>query len=162
MKAYWAQLKPRERLLLMTCGGFLLVIFVYLGVIEPIFDKTEELRSAVEKQEELVRWVTQKSAEAKQLQRVSQSSASKNKQSILGLIDRTAKAGKLGDSLKRVEPDGSNRVRVWLENAVFDDVARWLTILQNNHGLKAQSVIIDAEENAVGRVSARLVFEGAA
>ena len=162
MKAYWAQLKPRERLLLMTCGGFLFLILGYLLVIEPIFTKAAELETSVDKQEQMVRWMKQKSSDVKQLQRVSRSNGSANKQSILGLIDRTAKAGKLGDSMTRVEPDGSNRVRVWLEKASFDDVARWLTTLQNKHGLKATSVIIDADENSVGRVSARLVFEGAA
>ncbi len=162
MKAYWAQLKPRERLMLMACGGVLLLIFIYLLMIEPVFDKTTELKTSVAKQEQLLHWMQQKSAEAKQLQRTNRSSGNARKQSILGLIDRTAKAGKLGDSMKRVEPDGSNRVRVWLENAAFDDVARWLTKLQNKHGLKVTSVIIDAEENSTGRVSARLVFEGAA
>ena len=162
MKAYWLQLKPRERIIIIASGIILGVLFIYLLVLEPQFEKTERLTLSIAKQEKLLTWIKEASSEARQLQRTNNLNGVRPVgQSLLGLIDRTAKAGNLSDSMKRVEPDGSTRVRVWLEQASFDDITRWLETLERQYGLKVNSVVIDKEE-LPGRVNARLIFEGQA
>ena len=57
-----------------------------------------------------------------------------------------------------MQPDGSNRARVWLEGASFDHIVRWMDGLQRKQGVRVVSSVFDALEEK-GRVDARLVFE---
>lgn len=161
MKEYWLQLKPRERQLLSVGGGVLLLTIVYLAMLEPLFNSTGRLEQQVREQEKLLLWMKEAVAEAKQLQRSGVKSANMGGQSLLSLVDRTARQGQLGDAVKRVEPDGNQRVRVWLERASFDDILRWVEGLQNNYAIELETVVVDKEE-IQGRVNARLTFQGGA
>lgn len=161
MKEYWMQLKPRERQLLSVGGGILLLTIVYLAMIEPLFNSTGRLQQQVREQEKLVQWMKGAVAEARTLQRSGVRTANMGGQSLLSLVDQTAKQGQLGDAVKRVEPDGNQRVRVWLERASFDDILRWVEGLQNNYAIELETVVVDKEETP-GRVNARLTFQGAA
>ena len=76
---------------------------------------------------------------------------------FLGNYD-SAKRSQLGTALKRVEPDGAHGVRVWLEQAPFDDMIRWLGELKNNSGVRITSVTVD-QQGAAGLVNARLMLE---
>jgi general secretion pathway protein M len=76
----------------------------------------------------------------------------------LTAIDRTAKASRLADAMKRLQPDGDDRVRVWLEDASFDDVMQWLYNLEQRQGVRAVSAVFEAKDQP-GRVDGRLVFE---
>lgn len=162
IKQYWQQLNSRERIMLGVAGVVIGIMFLYLVILEPIMNDAKRLEAQLAEQQKLLSWMEDAASEAKSLSR---SGGKKIKvgnggQSLLGVIDRTAKAGQLGDSMKRVEPDGSNRVRVWLEQASFDDTMRWLEKLQKDYSMDIDSVVIDKEE-APGRVNVRLVFKGA-
>ena len=161
---YWNQLKPNERVLISFAGIILTVLILYLAVLEPFMLKVDEYTVKVENQKTKNEWLKKTSLEVKQLQVSTGASSVKRNagQSLLVVVDQTAKQNKLADSLKRVEPDGSDRVRVWLDNASFDDVAKWLGLLQSNYQLDIESAVFDKVE-MVGRVNARLVIiEGGA
>jgi general secretion pathway protein M len=78
--------------------------------------------------------------------------------SLLSVADSTARAGGLGPALKRVEPEGSDSVRVWLEGAPFDVLVKWLGTLSTIHGVNAETVTMERSD-ATGRVSARLTLQ---
>lgn len=161
---YWNQLKPSERTIISVAGIILAVLILYLAVLEPFMDKADELTTKVAQQKSQIEWLKKKSLEVKQLQVSSGAvrTARKSGESLLVVVDRTAKQNRLADSLKRVEPDGSERVRVWLDNASFDEVAKWLSLLQSNYQLDVESAVFDKVE-VVGRVNVRLVIiEGGA
>ena len=106
----------------------------------------------------------QSAAEARQLQsklKASGSSGRTKGQSLLGTIDRTAKTGKLGKSVKRVQPDGQTKARVWMENVSFDSMVDWLEKLQRQQGIRIVTSVIEKQDEP-GLVNARLVLEGAA
>ena len=162
IKQYWQQLAARERLMLGIAGVVIGVMFLYLVVLEPIMNDAKRLEKQLVEQHRLLNWMEDAAKEAKSLsarggKKIQVGSGG---QSLLGVIDRTAKAGNLGDAMKRVEPDGSSRVRVWLERASFDDTVRWLERLEKDYSLDIDSVVVDKEE-APGRVNVRLVFKGA-
>ena len=164
MMDYWNQLKPNERVLISIGGIILTILILYLAVLEPFMLKVGEYSAKVEKQKSQNEWLKKASLEVKQLQiSVGGSTSKRNSgQSLLVVVDQTAKQNKLADFLKRVEPDGSTRVRVWLDNAPFDDVAKWLGLLQSNYQLDIESAVFDKVE-VVGRVNVRLVIiEGGA
>jgi len=160
MMAYWAQLKLRERWLLIGAGGVILVVMMYLMLWEPVVLKIERLQSSVKSKQELVAWMQQSAVEYKQLKASSSSTKSRNGrggQSLLAIIDRSAQQQRL--SLRRVEPDGANRVRVSLESVSFDNAMRWIENVQRQNGVQVVSAVLDRDKSP-GRVNVRLVFEG--
>jgi len=161
MKEWFANLEPRERQLIIGAGVILLVMILYLVVWEPIAKDNEALRSSYQSSQQLIDWMEDAAEEAKALQakiQASGPSGGSSNQSLLGIIDRTAKRDKLGSSVKRVQPDGKTGARVWLENAVFNDLIKWLENLQHKEGIRLVTTVIEKQEEA-GLVNARLVFE---
>ncbi len=159
MMSWWMQLKPRERLLLAGGGVFVLLLMIYSLLWEPFAGKPEQLRQQLKAARADVVWLQGAVQEVRQLQRGA--GGGQRGGSLLGIIDQSAKRAQLGANMKRVEPDGSNRVRVWLEKAAFDDIAGWLEQLKKQHGLVIEQAVVDRDANE-GRVSARLVFAGGA
>lgn len=160
MMQYWTQLRSRERAMVIAAGAVVALALFYLLVWEPVVKHNAELIRSVQDQRALAAWMRQSALQAKQLQ-VTATPRASGGQSLLTVIDTTAKMGGLTTTLKRVEPEGSTRVRVWLEQAAFDDVARWVELLQRDFHVRLDTAVID-RENSPGKVTARLVFEEAA
>jgi general secretion pathway protein M len=162
MKAWFNSREINERRMLIGGGSLLLVMFLYIGIWEPLNNKVDALRVSTAEQQSLLTWMRSAAQEVKQLRgRGGQQAKSASGGSLLSLVDRTAKSGRLGKELKRVQPDGESKVRVWLEAASFDDIVSWLTVLESRHGVSVESSVFQALE-APGRVDARLVFEAGA
>jgi len=158
MKSWFNGLEANERRMLIVGGGLLAVMFLYMGIWEPLTNKVETLRVSTTEQTALLAWMRSSAQEVKQLRgRGNQQAKPASGQSLLSLVDRTAKSGRLGTALKRVQPDGDEKVGVWLEAANFDDLVRWLAALETRHGVRVVSSVFQALE-ASGSVDARLVF----
>ena len=82
-------------------------------------------------------------------------------QSLLALVDQTARRSGLHDALRRVEPDKDSSVRVWFEGVAFDDMVRWLSDLTRNDGVGVDVVTVEKQPRS-GIVNARLVLTGGA
>jgi general secretion pathway protein M len=160
MKEWFNGLEARERWLVMAATALLAVLLVYVALWEPLRQKVEELRSGTGELQLTLYWMQQASQEVKQLRGTGGVRARADGQSLLGLIDRSAKSGGLGTALKRVQPDGDQRVRVWLEGAGFDELVRWLAGLEDRQGVGVVNSVFEAKDES-GRVDARLVFEAA-
>ena len=161
---YWMQLRPREQLLLSLAGLVLLLALLFLLVWEPVMQEHRRLQQNLVQQQQLLAWMQQSAAEVRRLQGgkgQQRQDRARAGQSLLALIDSTAKRARLGAALKRVEPDGAGRVRVWLEQAAFDDLVRWLGQLQQRYGVRVDSIAVDRDDKP-GRVAARVVFAGSA
>lgn len=159
MKEWLASLEQRERRLVISGAVLLGLMLLYVVVWEPMVDKVEGLRVSTTEQASTLLWMRQAAQEVKKL-RGSGGAITKSTggQSLLTLVDRTAKSGRLGAALKRVQPDGERRVRVWMEAASFDDVMHWLVLLDTRHGVQIESSVFEMKQDP-GRVDARLVFE---
>ena len=161
MKEWLNGLEQNERRMVIAGSVLFVLMVVYVMVWEPIVNSVNDLRVSTAEQQTLLTWMKQAAQEVKQLRGTTGSSKkSSSGQSLLSLVDSTAKAGRLGNSLKRVQPDGENKVRVWLEEASFDDVVRWLEKLETHQGVRIVSSVFQIKEVA-GRVDVRLVFAAA-
>ncbi|NOX75293.1 MAG: type II secretion system protein M [Gammaproteobacteria bacterium] len=159
MKAWLAGLEPRERYMVLIGAALLIVLLIYVALWEPLVNKVDDLRASTAKQEVTLAWMRGSAQEARRLRGASGGTKPiASGQSLLSLVDRTAKAGRLGDALKRVQPDGDKKVRVWLEGANFDDLIRWVAQLEQRQGIAVISSVFEAQEEG-GRVDGRLVFE---
>ena len=159
MKEWYDNLDNRERRILFIGSAVLVVALLYLLAWEPLVKKIDSLEKSNAENQKLLGWMEQSSEEAKQLQaklKASGSSGRSKGQSLLGAIDKTAKTGKLGKTVKRVQPDGKDKARVWLEGASFDSMISWL-----EQGIRIVTSVIEKQDEP-GLVNARLVLQGAA
>lgn len=160
MKDWFTGLQPRERLLLIGGSAVLVLLLFYTMMWEPLSGSVRRLRANIAQQESLLSWIQDAAQDVKALRGTSRRPAKlKPGQSLFSLIDSTAKSSRLGDALKRVKPDGENKVSVWLEEAAFDDVMRWLENLQRSYGIEIKSITIDRKD-IVGKVDAKAVLAG--
>ena len=72
------------------------------------------------------------------------------------MVDQSARSGGLGPAIKRIEPDGSKGVKIWLEGVAFDPMILWLGQLTKTY--QVETSIITIEPQGEGRVNARLTL----
>jgi len=159
MKAWLESLEPRERMMV-AAGGVLLVLFlIYILVLSPLHSGYDSLRGTVDTQRTTAQWMQESAQTLKSLKRSGGRAAQGlGGRSLLSVADSTARAGGLGPALKRVEPEGSDSVRVWLDGASFDVVVKWLGTLSTIHGVNVETVTLE-RSGAAGRVNARLTLQ---
>lgn len=160
MKEWFEKLEPRERKVVITGAIVLLLMSIYFLGWLPFNSKLDKLRKSAVNDERTLAWMKQTSVEVKRLQRENSGPKSLHGQSLLGVIDKTAKQHKLGDAIKRVQPDGKTKALVRLESAPFNDVIKWLEQLHLRQGVEVVSSDIDKQDQS-GLVNARLVLQGA-
>jgi general secretion pathway protein M len=158
LQQHWEQLQPRERRILLGGAIAALLLLAYALVWMPFTDRLAQLEGSVTSQRSTLAWMQQAGAEVRSLRGTP--SAAGNTQSLLALSDASAKAHRLGEAIKRVQPEGQHTVRVWLEGAVFDDVLRWLDTLAAQHGVRITGLNVERAATP-GRVNARVALEAA-
>lgn len=163
MKEFLANLSDRERRTLLIASVVLALLAGYALVWDPLMSNVERLRASVDQQRATVAWMNNAAQEAQALLRARAGSGqgvSRGGQSLLAVVDQTARREKLGPALKRIEPRGQDEVRVRLEDAAFDDMVSWLGSLQGRYGILIDSVAIDRQPSA-GRVTVNLTLKDA-
>lgn len=158
MKQYWSNLQPRERLVLITGGVALLLLMLYALVIDPYQTRAARLEQLVADQRSDLEWMREAGAQVRALRTGAPQQAGAGGQSLLSLADSTARSQGLGGAVKRVQPEGQRSVRVWLEQANFDDVLRWLQTLSTRYGVGITALVADPSDEP-GRADVRLVLE---
>lgn len=161
MKAWWNQLSNRERWLVGGGSVLTLLLIVYALIWQPFQKELGRLRQTVAEQRADLAWMRQAAIEAKRLENVQAGPKSQLpegvRRSLLIVVDQSARAAGLGTAVKRVEPQGDDRVRIWLEQAGFDQLIGWLDTLRQDQGIQTANAVIDRQ--AGGRVDARLILQ---
>jgi len=159
MNDFIARLNERERLLLLLAGGLVLLLLIYVLAWRPLDQNLESMGRLVSQQQADLEWMQVSAMKVKQLR--SQNTVKRGRQqSLLSLVDQTVRRSGLAQALKRVEPEGADKVTVRLEQAGFDAVVGWLENLQQTNGVMIQTISVDRQERD-GMVNARLTLIGA-
>ena len=162
MKAWFAELQPRERMMVIIGAVALGLLVFYAAVWDPLTSGASSKAVAVEEQQKLLLWMQKSADEVKRLHPAGSAAAQLPAgQSLLGVIDQTSKGANLGGAVKRVKPEGENKVSVWLEEAGFDDTMQWLENLHRTYGVEVDNIIIDRKPTP-GKVDARIELTGGA
>ncbi|MBF0261847.1 MAG: type II secretion system protein M [Magnetococcales bacterium] len=156
-----ATLGRRERRLVV--GGVLVVAVVLIETfaIEPGLEWLEGRRRFVAGRAETLAQMHRSAAEVTRLRAAGAGKGTVGgkealiDESLLSLADRTAKEQGLGAALKRVEPEGEGRVRLWFDKASFEGLMAWLEGLATRHGARVENITLDREETP-GLVRARV------
>ena len=157
MKKWFAGLEPRERLLVSGGAVVLVLLLLYVVIWEPIASGYRNLQEDVAEQKQTLAWMQQAASQIKTLQRSSTGEVrGLGGRSLLAVVDQSARSAGLGDSIKRIEPDGSKGVKVWLEGVAFDPMILWLGKLTRTYQIETSLITI--EPQGAGRVNARLTL----
>lgn len=159
MKQWFLSLSSRERQMVQVAAVVIVLFLFYLIIWQPISDNYERSKKNVATASETIVWMKSAALEVKRLGGgAALSGQAKGKQFVLGMIDRSARKAGLGTVMKRVQPEGTSGVRVWFENASFDEFIKWLASVQSEHGLLVNEVNIEQTETT-GLVNIRVYLE---
>jgi type II secretory pathway component PulM len=152
MKEWFLRREPRERLILAIGAAAAVVIIGWRLVWSPLAAGVERLDSRVETRGQLL--VDAHSAAAIEPDAASRPRA---EQSLLVLVDSTARNHGVAQALTRRNPNGANEIDVTVQAAPFDALIGWLATLEGEHIVSVESASIRATQEP-GVVSGRVVL----
>ena len=157
LKDWFYSLQPRERTLVL-CGGAALVLFaIYFFALAPFYSAVNSRAERVAKKQGDIAWMRSVGGEILALGASATPANVPTNESLVVLIDRSARECGLGSSLTGQTPNGENGIRVRLEQAEFDKLVVCLGGLQQSHGVTIESANIDRTAKP-GFVNASLVL----
>ncbi len=159
MKDWLATRTPRERRILAIAGVFLILVLLYGALIHPFYAGLARLRQTAAEPHALLHWMRGTAREIQSL-RGSAAVTPASGGSLLSVVNQAARREHLEGAVRRLEPDNTGGVRVWLKQASFDQVVRWLGVLQRNAGLRIESIDLEATGEP-GKVDGHAVLKGA-
>lgn len=157
-QAWLDSLNPRERRLVIGGGAFLLVFILYQLAWAPFANGVLNMQVKVDKQQQDLLWMQQAAEEVRALQGGGGARRPVLSGSLLGLIEKTARQGGLGSSIRKVQPEGQKGVRIWMDKVSFDAVMTWLDELQVKQGVMISSFSAERTPQP-GRVNVRILVE---
>lgn len=146
LRKRWLQLSARDQLSLFVLGVFCLVLVLVFGIWQPSRKAAEAARIAHENNRQLLAWMHVNADRAR-------SAPTASGESVLGAVNSVA--GSAGLALSRIEPEGEQTVRVWIERADFNMIANWLAQL-GARGIVASEMQV--EKQSTGGVSGRFTL----
>ncbi|NNJ94968.1 MAG: type II secretion system protein M [Halobacteria archaeon] len=159
MKEWFLGLGSREQMMVGAGAGMLVLLLIYALVWAPLAGGYDTMKTRVSAQRDTAAWVDGGAQTLQQLKRRGPAARGLGGKSLLAMADSTARSNGLGPSLKRVEPEGSRNVRVWLEDASFDLVVKWLATLSTSYGIETDTATMERIPDVAGKINARLTLQ---
>jgi general secretion pathway protein M len=155
MRAWYENLSERDRRVV-TIGGVVVLVLALLAIILPL---NTQITLAHKR-------ITTKQGDLAFIQSVAPQVAAAgpgaagaaSAESLVVLIDSSARESGLGKSLSSSQPTGDKGLRIRLDKAPFDALVAWLARLSQQHGVRVESAEIESA-GEVGLVNAGLVLK---
>jgi len=157
LKDWFYSLQPRERMLVLGGAGLVLLFAIYFLALAPFYAAVNSRAQRVETKKGDLAWIRAVGGEILALSASAPPAAQQTNESLVVLIDRSARECGLGSSLTGQTPNGANGIRVRLEQAEFDKLVVCLGSLQQAHSVTIESANIDRTAKP-GFVNASLVL----
>jgi general secretion pathway protein M len=152
----YAELESRDRYALIGLAAFFSLLFIVVGIWQPALDYAARAEVSRNNQRELITWMNSTAVQARATAG-NQTSARKSGQSLLTIVQRTAKNFSIKPD--KLQPEGNDEVSVWfVEPVAFNMLLSWLEELQLKHGVLVRQISVDKHEQS-GKVIARIVLK---
>jgi len=153
MKFNYDTLSPREQNIV-KIGAVALVAILIFGVLMPLDSSVNKARARITKKQQDLVWMK---GVAPFL--AAQGPAHQgNGESLIVIVDRSARESDLGKSLAGTDPSGPGGIQVRLEKAPFDSIVAWLARLSQQNGIGVEGATIDGA-GTPGLVNAAIVLK---
>lgn len=155
----YESLPTRDQKALLLLGSVVVIFILYFLVWSPAHNFAKKQEANLASSKELLSWVQANQQVARSLATdiKRDSSTVVDSQALVSTISSNAQKHKI--SLKRFEPSGDRKVRVWLEKVPFNNVVVWLRDLNASYQIDVSQVSIDRDEKG-GLVNVRLTLKG--
>ncbi|MFP6808513.1 MAG: type II secretion system protein M [Pseudomonadales bacterium] len=147
------QLEKRDRVAVQALATFLVLLFTYFVILNPVNEYYQDSKVARDRQLSLIQYMRSSEKRAREMSTGSVVRASG--QSLLTEVSRAAQL--MGIKPNRLQPEGSDAVSVWFDSVSFSDLMKLLVQVQAKQGMIVQQISIDRDEQA-GMVRARIVL----
>jgi general secretion pathway protein M len=154
-------LKPRERIIVLGGATLVLLTAIYVLALGPFYTAVAARAERVERKEADLAWMRSVAPEVRALGANQPMHSAPSDESLVVLIDRTAREAGLGTALTGQTPNGQTGIRVRMEGAAFDLLMTWLGNLQLNQAVSIESAQFDRTATP-GQVNASIVLNRAA
>jgi general secretion pathway protein M len=154
MREWYAKLDPREQMFV-KLGAVAVAVMLILGLILPLNRNISQARQRVAHKQADLAFIQEA---IPQLAAAGPAVAAASPESLVVLIDSSARESGLGKALTSSQPSGDGGLRIRLDHAPFDGVVAWLARLSQQHGVRVESAEIDYAGEA-GFVNAGLVLK---
>ena len=158
VRVWLSSLNPRERNLVYVAGGLLAIALLYLVLVLPFTTTTRKLSARVEQKTADLAWMRQAAPQAMAAAGLSSRSTG---ESLVVIVDRTAREAGLGSALRDQSPSGDGGVRLRIEGAAFDTLITWLVSLQQQYGVAVDIAMIDTVGPGLVNATFGLTLPGA-
>ena len=156
MRDWFEGLAPRERLFVAVGGVLLALVLFWAIAIAPLSSQVRRMSDRIDSKMSTLAWMSAAAVEIAAAGSIGAGVGDPD-QSLVVVIDRTARQSGLGQSITRNQPVGEDGIRVRMEGAGFDTVTQWLSQLQTAHGLSLEAATF--ERGAVtGTVTASITL----
>lgn len=153
MWAYYETAAPREQTALKALSVFLIATLILLLVILPLHRFNSGAIADYRAQQDTLQWMRDNRAAIG-------SGAQKQRDpntSLLTLANQSAR--NFGLAFKRYEPNANQGLNLWLEQVPFNQVVKWLEVLERDYGIVAIEFTASRRDEA-GVVDVRIVLQG--
>jgi general secretion pathway protein M len=155
MRQWYANLSERDRKIVLY-GGIAVFVLVLAGIIIPLNRNIGMARERVERKQGDLQFIQ---SVASQLASAGPpAGGAANAESLVVLVDSSARESGLGKSLSNSQPTGDKGLRIRLDRVAFDAMVAWLARLSQQHGVRVESAEIESAGEA-GLVNAGLVLK---
>lgn len=155
MRNWYANLAARERLFV-NVGGAAVLLLLLLSVILPLNRGISSARARVTTKQGDLAYIQSVTNELAAAGPASGNVATGD--SLVVLIDTSARESGLGKSLASSQPTADKGLRIRLDRVAFDAMVAWLARLSQQHGVRVESAEIESAGEA-GLVNAGLVLK---
>jgi len=154
MREWYAKLGERERRFVIG-GAVAVLLALIVGTVVPLNRNIAQARQRINVKTSDLAFIQ---SAAPQLASAGPAGGAASPESLVVLIDTSARESGLGKSLSNSQPTGDGGLRVRLERASFDSMVAWLARLSQQHGVRVESAEIESAGEA-GLVNAGLVLK---
>jgi general secretion pathway protein M len=134
----FAALSARERYLIMGLAAVVVLIALFEGLL-PLERHVSEAQQRVGRKQADLQWMRQVAPEL-----VGTAPPPAASESLLVIVERSARESGLGPALAGTEPRGPGALNVRLEKASFDSLIAWLARLSQQNGVRVDNATIDS------------------
>lgn len=152
LRRRYGELSAREQRIVLF-GAVAAVALIILAIVLPMDRAVTRAHERVERKQADLDWLRQVGPSLA----AAPAPAAASNESLLVLVDRSARESGLGTALTGSQPSGDGSLRTQFQKAEFDRLVSWMGILAQQHGVRAESATFDAGD-APGVVNAVIVL----
>jgi general secretion pathway protein M len=155
MRTWYENLSERDRRVV-GIGGVVVLVLALLAVVVPLNTQITQARKRISTKQGDLAFMQ---SVAPQVAAAGPGSAgAANAESLVVLIDSSARESGLGKALSSSQPTGDRGLRIRFDKAPFDALVAWLARLSQQHGVRIESAEIESA-GETGLVNAGLVLK---